>query len=123
VGTCWKAYTMMKQLLLLSFLAFGFEAMAQDAQCVRECATMVETIRAYARSEADVLGPQGISERVLEAMGQTERHRFVPGGSCSVAYMDQGKSGSARTESAHPVVRTAPASARTNDPRRVRPLV
>jgi protein-L-isoaspartate(D-aspartate) O-methyltransferase len=79
---------MMKQLLLLAFLAVGFEAMAQDAPCVPERAAMVDTIRAYARSESDVLGPQGISERVLEAMGQTERHRFVPEGSCSVAYMD-----------------------------------
>jgi Protein-L-isoaspartate(D-aspartate) O-methyltransferase (PCMT) len=41
----------------------------------------------YARSAAG-LGPQGISERVLEAMGQTERHRFIPGRSCSVAYID-----------------------------------
>jgi protein-L-isoaspartate(D-aspartate) O-methyltransferase len=48
----------------------------------------VETIRAYARFEADVLGPQGISEGVLEAMGKTERHRFIPERSCSVAYMD-----------------------------------
>jgi len=38
--------------------------------------------------EADVLGPQGISERVLEAMGKTERHRFISERSCSVAYMD-----------------------------------
>ena len=38
--------------------------------------------------EADVLGPQGISESVLQAMGQTERHRFIPERSCSVAYMD-----------------------------------
>ena len=51
-------------------------------------AAMVDTIRVYARSEAALLGPQGISRRVLEAMGQTERHRFIPGGSCSVAYMD-----------------------------------
>ena len=49
---------------------------------------MVETIRDYARFEAGVLGPQGISERVLVAMGQTERHRFIPEHSCSVAYMD-----------------------------------
>src|SRR4029077_9438507 len=49
---------------------------------------MVETIRAYARYEVDVLGPQGVSERVLEVMGQAERHRFSPGGSCSAAYMD-----------------------------------
>ena len=82
------AYSVMKQLLLLTFMAVASEAMAQDAQCVPERAAMVDTIRAYARSEADVLGLQGISKRVLEAMGQAERHRFIPGGSCSVAYMD-----------------------------------
>ena len=77
-----------KALLLVAFIAVASEAVTQDAQCVPEHAAMVETIRAYARSEADVLGPQGISEHVLEAMGQTERHRFIPGRSCSVAYMD-----------------------------------
>jgi protein-L-isoaspartate(D-aspartate) O-methyltransferase len=82
------AYTVMKQSLLLTFLAVASEAMAQDTQCVPERAAMVETIRAYARSEADFLGPQGISQRVLEVMGQAGRHRFSPGGSCSVAYMD-----------------------------------
>ena len=35
-----------------------------------------------------LLGPQGIWQSVLEAVGQTERHRFIPGRSCSVAYMD-----------------------------------
>ncbi len=60
----------MKQLLLLTFIAVASEAMAQDAQCVPERAAMVDTIRAYARLEAGVLGPQGISERVLEAVGQ-----------------------------------------------------
>ena len=78
----------MRQLLLLAFMAVASEAMAQDPQCGPERAAMVETIRGYARSEASVLGPQGISDRVLEAMGQTDRHRFVPGRSCSVAYMD-----------------------------------
>jgi len=77
-----------KALLLVAFIAVASEAVTQDAQCVPEHAAMVETIRAYARSEADVLGPHGISERVLEAVGQTERHRFIPGRSCSVAYMD-----------------------------------
>ena len=80
--------TMMKQLLLLALIGMASDTMAQDAQCVPERAAMVETIRAYARIEASVLGPQGISERVLEAMGQTARHRFIPGRSCSVAYMD-----------------------------------
>jgi protein-L-isoaspartate(D-aspartate) O-methyltransferase len=78
----------MKKLLLLAFITVACDATAQDAQCVPERTAMIEIIRAYAQSEASVLGPQGISERVLEAMGQTDRHRFVPGRSCSVAYMD-----------------------------------
>ena len=80
---------MMKKLMLLAFITVASEAMAQDTQCVPERAAMIEIIRTYARSDASLLGPQGISERVLEAMGQTERHRFIPGRSCSVAYMDR----------------------------------
>jgi protein-L-isoaspartate(D-aspartate) O-methyltransferase len=79
---------MMKRLLLLAFITVACEAMAQDPQCVSERAAMVEVIRDYARSDAGFLGPQGISESVLEAVGQAERHRFIPGRSCSVAYMD-----------------------------------
>ena len=79
---------MMKKLLLLAFIAVACEVRAQDAQCVPERTAMVEIIGAYARSSAGLLGPQGISESVLEAVGQTERHRFIPGRSCSVAYMD-----------------------------------
>jgi protein-L-isoaspartate(D-aspartate) O-methyltransferase len=78
----------MKKLLLLAFIAVAGEAMAQDAECVPDRAAMVETIRAYARSDASLLGTQGISDRVLEAVGQTQRHRFIPGRSCSVAHMD-----------------------------------
>jgi protein-L-isoaspartate(D-aspartate) O-methyltransferase len=80
---------MMKKLLLLALTAVAPEATAEDKKCVREHAAMVETIRAYARSEVGLLGPQGISESVLEAMAQTERHRFIPEGSCSVAYADR----------------------------------
>jgi protein-L-isoaspartate(D-aspartate) O-methyltransferase len=78
----------MKKLLLLAFITVAWEAMAEDAQCVPERTAMIEIIRAYARFETGVLGPQGISERVLEAMGQIARHRFTPGRSCSVAYRD-----------------------------------
>jgi protein-L-isoaspartate(D-aspartate) O-methyltransferase len=78
-----------KLLLLLALMAVAHEATAEDAKCVRERAAMIETIRAYARSDGGLLGPQGISESVLEAMGQTERHRFIPGASCSVAYADR----------------------------------
>src|SRR5215475_14058480 len=75
---------MIKKLLLLALIAVAREAMAGDTQCVRESAAMVETIRAYTR----LLGQQNISESVLKAVGQTERHRFIPAGSCSVAYAD-----------------------------------
>ena len=61
---------MMKKLLLLVLIAVVPEAMAEDAQCVRERAAMVEIIRAYARSDVTILGPQGISESVLKAMEQ-----------------------------------------------------
>ena len=79
---------MLKKLLLLALLAVASQATAQDGQCLRERAAMVEIIRAYARSDAGVLGPQGISESVLKAMGETERHRFMSGRSCAVAYAD-----------------------------------
>ena len=39
-------------LLVLSMVAVAREAIAQDAQCDRERAAMVETIRAYARAYA-----------------------------------------------------------------------
>jgi protein-L-isoaspartate(D-aspartate) O-methyltransferase len=84
--------TIMKALLLLvlSIVAAAREATAQeDAQCVRERAAMVETIRAYARTDASVLGQQGLSERVLEAMSQTKRHLFIPERSCSIGYADR----------------------------------
>ena len=53
---------MMKKLLLLALFAVAREATAEDAKCVRERAAMIETIRAYTRSDARLLGPQGISE-------------------------------------------------------------
>jgi protein-L-isoaspartate(D-aspartate) O-methyltransferase len=80
---------MLKKLVLLGLIAVTGEAAAEGAKCVRERAAMIETIRGYARSDAGLFGPQGISESVLAAMGQTERHRFIPGASCSVAYADR----------------------------------
>ena len=75
--------------LMLSIVAIAQEATAQDVECVRERAAMVETIRAYARSDSGALGQQGLSERVLEAMGQTKRHLFISERSCSIAYADR----------------------------------
>lgn len=74
--------------LMLSIMATAQEATAQDEQCARERAAMVETIRAYARLEARVLGKRGLSDRVLEVMGQTNRHQFVPVRTCAIAYAD-----------------------------------
>jgi protein-L-isoaspartate(D-aspartate) O-methyltransferase len=75
-------------LLVLSMAAVAYEAIAQDAGCVSERAAMVETIRSYGRSYAGVLGQRGFSERVLQAIGQTKRHLFIPERSCSIAYAD-----------------------------------
>jgi protein-L-isoaspartate(D-aspartate) O-methyltransferase len=83
------ARTMMRNLLPLALMAFASDAVAQDVSCVRERAAMLETIRTYARLEAGLFGPQGLSERVLQAMEQTERHRFMPGAPCSLAYADR----------------------------------
>jgi protein-L-isoaspartate(D-aspartate) O-methyltransferase len=76
-------------LLVLSMVAIAGEATALDTQCVGERAAMVETIRAYAQSHVSVLGQQGLSERVLEAMEHTQRHLFIPEQSCSIAYADR----------------------------------
>ena len=74
--------------LVLSMATFAREATAQDEQCAGERAAMVETIRAYARSGASGAGQQGLSGRVLEAMGRTKRHLFIPERSCAIAYAD-----------------------------------
>ena len=76
-------------LLVLSMAAAARDATAQeDVQCVRDRAAMIETIKDYAQSRSPVLGQQGFSERVLEAMRQTKRHLFMFERSCSVAYAD-----------------------------------
>jgi len=75
-------------LLVIFMVSVARDATAQDTQCVLERGAMVETIRAYARSHLTVLGQQGLSERVLEAVGKTQRHLFVAERSCSIAYAD-----------------------------------
>lgn len=75
-------------LLALVLAAVAHEAAAEGGVCVRERAEMVNTIQVYARMNAEALGGQGISAPVLRVMGEVERHRFVPGRSCAVAYGD-----------------------------------
>jgi len=82
---------MMRKWLLPAWTLFAIasEASADATQCVQERAAMVETIRAYARTDFEGLERQGISDNVLEAMQQTKRHLFMPQGSCSIAYADR----------------------------------
>ena len=77
----------MRTVLLTLFIVFtASQAAAQD--CVRERAAMVDVIRAHARSDTKAL-PHGLSDRVLKAMAETERHRFIAEKSCSIAYADR----------------------------------
>ena len=80
----------MKTLLLaLRFcLPRASSASAQEADCARERSVMVDFVRAHARSDPKAL-PSGMSDKVLEVMGRTLRHRFIPDGNCAVGYMDR----------------------------------
>ena len=74
---------MLARILFLAVAAIAVPASA-GAECASERAAMVNTIRAHARS-----GPP-ISERVLQAMGETARHRLIPQPkSCTDAYADR----------------------------------
>jgi hypothetical protein len=81
ISTAWHRTRDNGELLLLAFMAVASNAMAQE--CVRERAAMVETIRAHARWDTGAL-PSGISESVLGAVTQTERHRFTADGSLPI---------------------------------------
>jgi protein-L-isoaspartate(D-aspartate) O-methyltransferase len=83
-----RAALMRKWLLLASAIFAVDDATADDPQCTRERAAMVDTIRAYTRTDVGFSAPQSISERVLDAVGQTQRHRFMPRTSCANAYTD-----------------------------------
>lgn len=54
-----------------------------------ERATMVRRIEDHARHAGGVLGADGLSPRVLEAMATVPRHRFVPDGRRAEAYADR----------------------------------
>jgi protein-L-isoaspartate(D-aspartate) O-methyltransferase len=74
-------------LLLAMFLALAPPAHAAEDLYARERAAMVEVIREYGRlglTEGEV-----ISEKVLEAMGATKRHLFVPERFRPFAYDDR----------------------------------
>ena len=74
--------------LAIGFLLAASSAAAQEADCARERADMVNTVRAHAQSDPKAL-PSGLSDKVLAAMGRTLRHKFIPDGNCRVGYMDR----------------------------------
>ncbi len=87
----WKDSQIMNKLALFAFawIAFACEAKAEDATYVRERASMVKTIQAYAQIDLGLSGKKGLSASVLEAMRQTKRHLFIPMRFRSLAYADR----------------------------------
>jgi protein-L-isoaspartate(D-aspartate) O-methyltransferase len=82
--------SIMRVLLVAFAIACGAShAKAQDASCAGERAAMVATIREHVRADPSVLDPSGLSDKVMEAMGRTLRHRFIPDGTCAVGYADR----------------------------------
>lgn len=75
-------------LTAVAFLLVATHAAAEEVQCVRERAAMIEIIRDHAQKDTTTL-PQGIAEPVLKAMAEIERHRFIPDGSCANSYADR----------------------------------
>jgi protein-L-isoaspartate(D-aspartate) O-methyltransferase len=72
------------RLVLATILLPAAASAAEAAECTRERAAMIDTIRAYGLS-----GPP-ISERVLQAMQSVERHRLIPQPApCAEAYADR----------------------------------
>ena len=79
---------MVRWLFALAALAVAHDAAAEEVQCVRQRAAMIETIRAHAKQDPTAL-PQGISEDVLKVMEAIERHKFIPDGNCAIGYVDR----------------------------------
>jgi protein-L-isoaspartate(D-aspartate) O-methyltransferase len=52
-------------------------------------AAMLRTIETHAGQLSDILGQEGIDNKVLDVMGMVERHRFVPPSHQEIAYADR----------------------------------
>lgn len=76
-----------RSLLALALIAAPPWALADVRQDDR--ASMVETIRDYARLDEEMVGPGGFPDAVLDAMGRTKRHLFVPERMRAFAYADR----------------------------------
>ncbi len=76
-----------RSLLALALIAAPPWALADVRQDDR--ASMVETIRDYARLDEEMVGPGGFPDAVLDAMKKTKRHLFVPERMRAFAYADR----------------------------------
>ena len=79
----WPLLALPLALLLLSLNAAGADQFAVDR------ARMLTTIRANAVAVGNLAGATGISQRVLEVMGEVPRHEFVPEHLRDSAYDDR----------------------------------
>lgn len=76
-------------LAALALFVIAPVASADEPDRPRERAAMVEKIRDYGLTETNMVGPDGISEKVLGAMAETRRHLFVPKRFRALAYADR----------------------------------
>ena len=74
-------------IVLILFWLFAGAVPAEDAGFAAQRAALVEQVRSYGRREPPP-GKDGLDERVLTALAEVERHRFVPERLHSDAYAD-----------------------------------
>jgi protein-L-isoaspartate(D-aspartate) O-methyltransferase len=75
--------------LLFGFSVCPLPTAAADADPAMQRGEMVRTIEQYARYTSDIVGEDGLSPRVLDAMRNVERHLFIPKRRQSMAYDDR----------------------------------
>ncbi len=75
--------------LSLVLIGCGESSEAEDADHARQRQEMVRTIEQYARFTSDIIGEDGLSPRVLDAMRTVKRHLFIPKRRRSLAYDDR----------------------------------
>jgi protein-L-isoaspartate(D-aspartate) O-methyltransferase len=79
---------MTARISLLALAIVGIASQAAAQECARERAAMLDIIQTHARADIKAL-PHGLSDKVLQAMAHTERHRFMPVPVCAAGYADR----------------------------------
>jgi protein-L-isoaspartate(D-aspartate) O-methyltransferase len=75
--------------LLFGFSVCPLPTAAADADPATQRLEMVWTIEQYSRITSDIVGDDGLSPRVLDAMRTVKRHLFIPKRHQSMAYSDR----------------------------------